>query len=217
MREELLENRITKLEWRLRVSVLCWVIAGGAIVMSAWLWSAKAQQSTPPTSLRVTELVVLDSKGVERVRIGGELPDALIGGKKVPRGQKAADVILYDGLGQERSGYVTFEPSGNVGLTLDSNKSQVAYFIAGRDSGSALQMWEGRDTIELRSDLEGSRLSAMKGGQMVVQQPEITRMSADMCEVYKTSRSRVSAGQVMVDCKRRFTDPACEACLGKPQ
>jgi hypothetical protein len=148
--------KIESQNWNgLRVSVLCWVIAGGAIVMSAWLWSAKAQQSTPPTSLRVTELVVLDSKGVERVRIGGELPDALIGGKKVPRGQKAAGVILYNGRGQERSGYVTFEPSGNVGLTLDSNKSQVAYFIAGRDSGSALQMWEGRDTIELRSDLEG--------------------------------------------------------------
>ncbi|UCF04886.1 MAG: hypothetical protein JSV33_13325 [bacterium] len=82
-------------------------------------------------SLRVTEFVVVDEAGVERVRVGGNLPDAVIAGKRVPRGERAAGVLLYDGIGQEHGGYVTWEPSGNVGLTLDSRKGQATLFVAG--------------------------------------------------------------------------------------
>jgi hypothetical protein len=180
------------------------------------MWKSLAQQTGSPTSLRVSELVVVDSKGVERVRIGGDLPDALIGGKRVPRGQQAAGVLLYDGTGSERSGYVTFEPSGNVGLTLDSRKSQVASFIAAPDdAASMLQLWSGKDLIELRSDDEGSRFTAVKGGQVILQQPLIRRMSSGMCEAYRSARSRVSSEQVMRDCRQRFTEAACRSCLSK--
>jgi hypothetical protein len=114
----------------------------------------------------------VDSKGVERVRIGGDLPDAVIGGKRVPRGQQAAGVVLYDATGGERSGYVTFEPSGNVGLTLDSRKEQIVSFIAAPDhAASMLQLRSGKDLIELRADDEGSRLTAVKAGQVVSQEP----------------------------------------------
>ena len=57
---------------------------------------------------------------MERVRIGGDLPDAVIGGKRVPRGEKAAGLLMYDGTGQERGGYVTFKTIRNVVLTLDT-------------------------------------------------------------------------------------------------
>ena len=39
-------------------------------------------------SLRVSEIVVVDRNGVERVRIGGNLPDPVIGGRSVPRGAR---------------------------------------------------------------------------------------------------------------------------------
>jgi hypothetical protein len=168
-----------------------------------------------PSSLRVSELVIVDPKGVERVRIGGDLPDAVIGGKRVPRGQKTAGVLLYDGTGQERGGYVTFEPSGNVGLTLDTRKGQATLFVAGPDSASALQLWQGKDLIELRSDDDGSRLTAVKDGQVVLQDPPVSKISAGTCEEYRSARSRVSAEQVMRDCRRRFSAAACRACLGK--
>jgi hypothetical protein len=161
----------------------------------------------------VSELLVVDPKGVERVRIGGDLPDAIINGKRVPRGEKAAGVLLYDGGGQERSGYVTFEPSGNVGLTLDTRKNQAALFVAGPDEGSALQLWSGRDLIEFRSDSDGSRLTAAKAGQVVAQSPPIEKMSDATCEIYRGARARVSAEQVMRDCRRRFNDAACGVCL----
>lgn len=185
------------------------------------MWKSQAQQQqqqqmpAPAASLRVSELVVVDSKGIERVRIGGDLPDAIIGGRKVPRGQQAAGILLYDATGGERSGYVTFEPSGNVGLTLDSRKEQIVSFIAAPDdAASMLQLRSGKDLIELRSDDEGSRLTAVKGGQVISQQPLIKRMSADMCEAYRSARTRVSNEQVMRDCRQRFTEIACQACLG---
>lgn len=210
-----LERRTRKLECWLRLSICGWLLTVGLMAVSAWTWQPQAQQPSALPSLRVSELVVVDPKGVERVRIGGDLPDAIIGGKRVPRGEKAAGVLLYDGSGQERSGYVTFEPSGNVGLTLDTRRSQATLFVAGPDSGSALQLWHGRDLIELRSDEDGSRITAVKSGQVVSQQPPIDKMSADTCEVYKGARSRVSREQVMRDCRRRFNDVACRACLGE--
>ena len=210
-----LERRVNKLEWYLRLSAAGWLAAVALFILSAWMWSAEAQRVSRPESMRVSELVVVDTNGVERVRIGGDLPDAIIGGKKVPRGEKASGVLLYDATGSERSGYVTFEPSGNVGLTLDTRKSQVAMFVAGPDSGSALQLWDGRDSIEFRSDGDGSRLTAVKGGQVVVQQPELGQMTAGMCSAFKEALARVSREQVGRDCRRRFTEGPCNACLGK--
>jgi hypothetical protein len=214
-----LEKRTRKLEHLLRLSVCGWLLTFGLIIASSWMWKSQAQQQqqmTAPTSLRVSELVVVDSKGVERVRIGGDLPDAIIGGKRVPRGQQAAGVVLYDATGGERSGYVTFEPSGNVGLMLDSRKEQIVSFIAAPDdAASMLQLRSGKDLIELRSDDEGSRLTAVKAGQVISQQPLIKKMSADMCEAYRDAQSRVSSEQVMRDCRQRFTETACRACLGK--
>ncbi|HEX8736748.1 MAG TPA: hypothetical protein VF721_15560 [Pyrinomonadaceae bacterium] len=212
-----LEKRTRKLERWLRLSVCGWMLTLGLIILSSGVWKSEAQQTSAPTSLRVSELVVVDSKGVERVRIGGDLPDAIIGGKKIPRGQQASGVLLYDASGGERSGYVTFEPSGNVGLTLDSRTAQVASFIAAPDAppASMLQLWSGKDLIELRSDDEGSRFTAVKGGQVVSQQPLIKKLSEGMCGVYREGLSRVSSEQVMSDCRRRFTETACKACLNK--
>ena len=211
-----LERRTRKLERWLRLSVGGWLLTFGVMGVSAWTWQARTQQPGVPPPLRVSELVVVDAKGVERVRVGGDLPDAIVGGKRVPRGEKAAGVLLYDGAGQERGGYVTFEPSGNVGLTLDTRRGQAAYFVAGPDGGSALQLWHGGDLVELRSDGDGSRLTATRAGQVVSQEPPVEKMSADTCEAYRGARARVSPEQVMRDCRRRFSDQPCRACLATP-
>jgi hypothetical protein len=169
-----------------------------------------------PGSVRVTELVVVDRNGIERIRIGGDLPDALINGKRVPRGERAAGILLYDSTGQERSGYVTWEPSGNVGLTLDTKGGQAAVFVAGRDPGSALMLWRGRDLIELRADPDGARFTAVKNGEVVFQDPEISALTGESCSAYKEARARVTEEQVRRDCRRRFTEGACGACLAQP-
>lgn len=210
------EKRTRRLELWLRASVIAWALT----LSCAALWmvspASRAQSTTDPAKIRASEIVIVDNKGVERVRIGGELPDAVIGGKRVARGQQAAGIVLYDASGSERSGYVTFEPSGNVGLTLDSKTMQVASFIASAEgNASAFSLWHGKDMVELRSDAEGSRLSAVKNGEVLVQTPPIPILSPDMCSAYKSALSRVAPAQVTSDCRRRFTAAACGACLGR--
>ena len=206
---ERLEHRTQRLERWLRISFAGW-LAIAVIGVCAFTIRSNSQQTTTPASLKVSELVVVDPKGVERVRIGGDLPDATINGKRVPRGEKAAGVLLYDTTGQERGGYVTWE-SGNVGLTLDTRKGQVALFAAGLE-GSALSMWHGKDAVEIRSDEDGSRITAIQEGRMVSQQPNI-KLSSSTCEAYRSARARVSPEQVMRDCQRRFSEDACRTCL----
>jgi len=206
---EALERRVERQERWLRILICGWVVFG-ALTVCAFKIQSKVEQ-IGPSSMKVSELVVVDPKGVERVRIGGDLPDATINGKRVPRGEKAAGVLLYDTTGQERGGYVTWE-SGNVGLTLDTRKSQVALFAAGLE-GSALVMWHGKDSVELRSDEDGSRITAVQNSSIVSQQPGTIKMSSSTCEDYRGARARVSPEQVMRDCQRRFANDVCRACL----
>ena len=149
------------------------------------------------------------------MRIGGDLPDAVINGKRMVRGEKAAGVLLYDGSGQERSGYVTFEPSGNVAFTLDTKKEQVVLFAAGPDSGSTLQMWHGGDKMDFRVDEDGARYTLTKAGQLAQQQPELDRLSPSTCQAYKDVRTRTTKERAINACRQRFVDKACQACLGE--
>jgi hypothetical protein len=90
-----LEHRTRRLERWLRISIAGW-LAVAALGVCAFTIRSSSQQPTTPASLKGSELVVVDPKGVERVRIGGNLPDATINGKRAPRGEKAAGVLLYD-------------------------------------------------------------------------------------------------------------------------
>src|SRR5947209_5036273 len=99
-----MEDRIRRLERALKLVVSGWLLAAAAVALYLAPWRANAQTANAPQSLRVSELVVVDPQGVERVRIGGDLPDAVINGKRIPRGEKVAGVMLYDGSGQERGG-----------------------------------------------------------------------------------------------------------------
>ncbi len=204
-------RRLTRLlRWQFAASIL---LIGTLVAGCVATARSNASASTVPARLRASELVIVDPKGIERVRISGDLPDAVINGKRIPRGEKAAGVILYDATGQERSGYLTWDPSGNVGLTLDSRKGQVTLFVADPDSGSALQLWQGHDLIELRSDEEGSRLTAVRGDQVVFQEPAVT-MGNEACTAYRDAKSRLPAKQVFRECARRYTQTACRVCLG---
>src|SRR5262245_32016491 len=105
-RMEELQRRLERCErWNRRLAaVLAFGLVGG-IAVSATSLRASAP---PPSSMRLTELVIVDDNGVERARLGGNLPEAVIDGQTRSRGDKAAGLLLYDAKGQERGGYVTF-------------------------------------------------------------------------------------------------------------
>lgn len=177
---------------------------------------SQANASRQADSLRLKELVIVDGDNVPRVRISGDVPDAMIKGRVVPRGDKAAGVILYDDTGQERGGYVTFDASGNVALTLDTREKQATLFVAGPDTGSALALWHGKDKIELRSDGEGSRLTTVQAGRVVEQRPEVVRIDAEGCGEYRQALGKFGRDEVQSFCRQRYTDTACNACLVEP-
>ena len=205
-----LERRIKRQERWLRISIGGWVVLG-ILVVCAFKIESKSQQANNPSSLKVSELVVVDPKGVERVRVGGDLPDAVYNGKRAPRGSKAAGVLLYDSLGRERGGYVTWEAE-NVGLTLDTPKMQVGMFVAGQE-GSALNLRYGKDSIDIRSDEDGSRITATQDGRIVSQQPSSIKLSPSTCEDYRGIRGRSSLERATGICQQRFSESACRACL----
>lgn len=206
------ERAQRRLVWLLAFQVIALGVLGAALVANCA--SARGQQDAA-ASLRVEELVVVDPAGVTRARIGGDLPDAVIQGKRVPRGEAAAGILLYDSTGQERGGYVTWEPSGNVGLTLDTRRMQTALFVAGPESGSALMIRHGGESsIELRSDEQGSRITAVEEGRIAFQEPPVEVVGEEACDAYREARSRLSEEEVLDACRRRFPDEACLECLG---
>jgi hypothetical protein len=207
---EAYERRANQLEQWLKIQSVGILLLVG-LGVCAFKIQSKSQETRPPQSLKVSELVVVDPKGIERVRIGGDLPDATYNGKRVPRGSKAAGVLLYDSLGRERGGYVTWE-SDNVGLTLDTPKMQVGMFVAGPE-GSALNMRYGNDSIELRSDEDGSRITTVQDGLIVSQQPSSIKIGSSGCADYRAIRAKGSLERAMSICQRRFSEGACRACL----
>ena len=217
-----IERRVERLEKsniRLRRVLAAQFLVGAAILTAVFVVdstsAARAEGETDvsaPESLTVAELIVVDERGVERVRIGSDLPDAVIDGKRVPRGTDVAGVMLYDTTGQERGGYVT-STEGNIFLTLDTRQGQVALLAAGPDGGSTVRLWHEDDAVELRSDSGGSRLTAVADGRVVFQRPRATP-SEEACGQYRAALERLARDRVVAACQQRFTEEACASCLG---
>jgi hypothetical protein len=214
--------------------------AGGGLVLLAGVVAAGftrpgAPPAAPPSagvdvdSLRVRELVVVDPSGTVRARVGGDLPDALTpGGRRQPRGDRAAGLMLYDASGRERGGYVTFERSGYVGLTLDSRERQVASFLAGPEGaapylemprGGLVRLQAGDAAVEVRADSAGgARLNALRAGRVVAQTPGLTAAQrAATCaemreELLRQAQMRMDEAQRA--CSARVPAAACRACFG---
>ncbi|HJR73482.1 MAG TPA: hypothetical protein VJ806_07560 [Luteimonas sp.] len=198
------------------------VLAALVSIVAARYAQASAEDKPAVASLRVAELIVVDGNGVERVRVGGDLPDAVIDGKRVPRGSKAAGVMLYDRTGQERGGYVTWDEGDNIGLTLDGRKGQNALFVAGPDGSTSLQMWQGQDMMDLRVDDSGARITRTQAGAVTFQQPAVAAIGTPTCMDFRNGlRSEVpeglSADQIRKICLKRFTTDACQTCLAPKQ
>jgi hypothetical protein len=199
-----LARRQHRLAWAVAALAVVVVAQGVALVLLA--------RDVPDRRLVLEELAIVDPRGVVRARIGGDLPDAVIDGHRIDRGQRVAGVMLYDDTGQERGGYVTFSPSGNVALTLDTRSGQAALFAADPVAGAALRLWHADDAVELRADPDGSRVSAVRAGAVVLQQPAAT-LRAEACAAYREALGAMPRGEVEAACAERFDAGACDRCL----
>jgi hypothetical protein len=211
-------ERIASLERRNRL-LLAWSVLIAALAIAMPLTNSfglKVAAQDKPKTLSVSELAVVDERGTVRVRIGGQLPNAVVKGKTLPRGQKAAGILLYDETGQERSGYLTFAPSGNVGLTLDNRAGQTAEFIAGPSAGAALRLHWQDDAVELRADEDGPSIHAVRKKNVAFHEPAVENPeSTELCKALKQAKSQLSAEQLLDACRARSSEAACRVCLEK--
>ncbi len=186
-----------------------WILA---LVLAAGFAFAGAD-SKPAGAIRTTEITIVDAQGTVRARLGGDLPDAVLGdGRVVKRGSKASGLLIYDEEGIERGGYVTQDTGSNAMLTLDSKERQAALFVAGPDKSqaSALKLWTQDSAIELRSDSDGSRLTAFGKAGATLQLPVIARLPASTCADYRQLEQQHPDKRI---CQSRFMDAACRACM----
>jgi len=180
-----------------------------------------AANDPKPQVLTVAEVDVVDAHGVIRARLGADLPDAVLNGKRVPRQQKPSGLLLYDDTGQERGGYVTFTPGRQVALTLDARDrpGQVAILVADPDGASALTLSNGNDLVELRTDEElGPSVHVTKNNRVAFHQPpqaldRITK--SEMCTELRGALKSMTRDQVLTFCRQRASEEACQACLGE--
>jgi len=167
-----------------------------------------------PKVLKVSELDVVDSNGVVRARIAGNLPEAYSNGKPIGRG--AAGVLLYDKSGLERGGYVTFA-NDHAALTLDSKKEMTAMLIAGPTGTAALMLRDAGSVIDIRSDRDdGPHLHVLQDGKVVFHAPQQANFEkTPACKELREALAKNSREQVLTWCRDRNSDEACQACVGQ--
>jgi len=213
------EARLAASERRLHLLIVLNIAVLVAIASATCRTTAATD--TKPQVLTVAEVDVVDAHGVIRARLGADLPDAVLNGKRVPRQQKPSGLLLYDDTGQERGGYVTFTPGRQVALTLDARDrpGQVAILVADPDGTSALTLSKGNDLVELRTDEElGPSVHVTKNSRVAFHQPpqaldRITK--SEMCTELRGALKSMTRDQVLTFCRQRASEEACQACLGE--
>jgi hypothetical protein len=221
------ESRISRIESRVRlmVGINLLILAGiGAAVLSGFSVFRTPPMPLVADSISVQELRVVDASGVVRVRLSANMPDAVIRGRRVHRPQPAAGVMLYDDLGQERGGYVTFTPSRSIALTLDTRQSQVASLEADSSGGAALGLFQENDRLEVRADkAAGTGLFVWKNGGLTLQSPPIsdseeakvcTDMKNELAAAQARSNRQLDRARILASCRLHMSDNGCRKCFG---
>jgi hypothetical protein len=99
--------------------------------------------STKDGIVRVRELIVEDSAGVERIRLGAPLPDPMgTDGLRQKRQGPISGMIISDAKGVERGGYATDDQYDEAFFTLDSHKGQEVLFLANPEGGTNLDLFD---------------------------------------------------------------------------
>lgn len=131
---EALQQRTAKLERRLRLVNLFWILIFGVLMTSAWQINKYSGEIID--NLRVRQITVLDEQGRERMSIGSPVPGPMTNGKRSPRISPSTGIIINDATGNERSGWGVFD-NGRSNLCFDgtSGAEVVCLSQGGEDHG----------------------------------------------------------------------------------
>jgi len=161
-------TKIQRLEWKVRVLTFASILS--ILIIVACGWTFRQQQSDV---LRVRQIVIVDEKGTERVWIGAPVPDPIVQGQRQKRSGPVSGIILLDATGNERAGYVTSDGSGEVFMSLDSEKAQETLFLANPGGGAHLSIFDGQGNLARIGVLNSQpTLLLRRAGNAVFEQPQ---------------------------------------------
>jgi hypothetical protein len=159
---------IQRLERRIKLVTVGWLLS--VLVLAACGWTFRPQQ---PGMLRVRQIVIVDEKGTERVWIGAPVPDPIIQGQRQKRQGPVSGVIVLDAKGNERGGYVTSDLSGEVFMSLDSEKGQETLFLANPGGGAHVSIFDGQGNLARLGVLNNQpTLLLRRAGNVIFEQPQ---------------------------------------------
>lgn len=168
-----LESALAR-QTRIMACLLVCIVMIGSLAAFHPSWAAAAQPSSaygPRTdavlgTLRVRNVIVLDSNGTERVWIGAPLPEPRLLGKRTKRGDPVSGILLFDAEGNERGGYVTGDHSRGASLTLDEAGRAAIHLSAG-DRGDVHLAFNdiSQNAIRIGINPLGPYVSATSHGQ----------------------------------------------------
>jgi hypothetical protein len=159
---------IQRLERRIRLVTTGWLLSVLVLVVCGWTF----RQQQQPDTLRVRQIVIVDEKGTERVWIGAPVPDPIIQGQRQKRQGPVSGIVLLDAKGNERGGYVTSDLSGEVFMSLDSEKGQEALFLANPGGGAHVSIFDGQGNLARLGVLANKpTLLLRRAGSVIYEQP----------------------------------------------
>ena len=116
--------------------------------------------------LRVRGLVVADTNGVGRVVIGSHIdPDPMLQGKRYGSGREMSGIMLYDGDGNERGGYMTGDWYGNMYLTLDDLGGQRAMLLVEPQGAASLSLGGGNNVFNVLTTNDTTLYKVLNNGK----------------------------------------------------
>jgi len=170
--------------------------------------------------LSTKKLTVIDKNNSPRVIVSGDVPDPIIRGKRVSRGNTAGGIIIYDQDGDERAGLITTNDANNVMLALDTKDAMTARLAVGPEGGSAFKLFESGYVLEMLINSASANLTVSKDGTVIQEFIETPAIPPQICELFKSGiKSEHPEGlafpreTVQGACLKRFTAEACEPCL----
>lgn len=168
-----LRARIVCLEARERRRAVCLAGLGACLLIGA---TAQASADDQPVDRIVArEIVVVDPSGRERIVLGSPLPEPRLAGVRSKRGELVSGILLFDGEGNERGGYVTGDaPSSGVALTLDEIGRMSVGLWAGERGSSGLRIGnQDGNSVELAVNPAGSFVAVRERGEITASMPSI--------------------------------------------
>ena len=147
------------------------------IAASATAWSSMRRLAHPET-LTLRRLDIVDGTGTPRVILAAPVPPPMRFGKPAKRDGAASGVVILDGTGTERGGYVTGDSNEpNALLTLDAQGKQTVLLLA-EPGGSTGSLVRGAGDA-------GPFLNVRKGDEIFLSAPQGNPQSKDARPLFR--------------------------------